>query len=300
MTPWLDVPGGEPSDPRVYPLLRCGDCGSLRTAGDPPAPEAYESGQYAPERPRASGLVALFQRLTVRQPVRWLRLRPGARVLDAGAGAGRLVRALRDAGYDASGIDPSARSVGLSGDLVRRSSIDDHSDSDLDAIVLWHVLEHLDDPEADLRKLRAWLASRGLLLVGVPNAGSLQARIAGPGWLHWDAPRHRAHYTVGGLATLLRRTGFEVVAVHHWVTEQNPHAMWMALLTRLGMQSGFPFHFLKRNIRARPLDVALVLLGIPLVPLALALEAVAALVRRGGTVAVVARVSATALRADNP
>ena len=259
------------------------------TAGDPPPPSAYESGQYAPGEPRAAGPVDLFQRATVAQPVRWLRLRPGARVLDAGAGPGRLVRALRDAGYDARGIDPSERSVVRSAGLVERASIAEHADADLDAVVLWHVLEHLDEPEAALRRSGEWLAAGGTLLVGVPNSESLQARIAGAGWLHWDAPRHRTHFTVRGLAELLRRSGFEVTAVHHWVTEQNPHAMWMAVLTRLGMQPGFPFHFLKRNIRTRPRDVALVLLGIPLLPVAFALEALAALARRGGTVAVIAR-----------
>jgi hypothetical protein len=65
--------------------------------------------------------------------------------------------------------------------------------------------------------------------------------------------------------------------------------MWFALLTRLGMRPGFPFHFLKRNIEARPRDVALTALGVPLIPVAALLEAGAALVHRGGTVAVVAR-----------
>ena len=47
----------------------------------------------------------------------------------------------------------------------------------------------------------------------------------------------------------------------------------MALLTRLGMTPGFPFHLLKRNVRARPRDLALLALGVPLAPVALALEA---------------------------
>ena len=283
------MPGGEPADDGRYPLLRCPGCGSARTGGDPPPPDAYEAGQYTAAPPRAGRLVAAFQRATVRQPVRWLRLRPGARVLDAGAGTGRLVARLRATGHDARGIDPSRRSVALSGGLVEHAAIEDHADSDLDAVVLWHVLEHLDDPAEKLRNLRAWLANCGFLLVAVPNAASLQARIAGPGWLHWDAPRHRAHFTVGGLTVLLERSGFEPVAVHHWVSEQNPHAMWMALLTRLGMQPGFPFHFLKRNVRARPLDLALCVIGIPLIPVAIVLELAAAALRRGGTVAVVAR-----------
>ena len=123
----------------------------------------------------------------------------------------------------------------------------------------------------------------------MPNAGSLQAEIAGEGWLHWDVPRHRVHFTADGVRRLLARSGFELVRVHHLVLEQNLHAMWLALLVRLGMRPGFPFHYLKRNIDATARDVALTAAGIPLLPLAAALEGGAALVRRGGTVAVVAR-----------
>jgi len=64
--------------------------------------------------------------------------------------------------------------------------------------------------------------------------------------------------------------------------------MWMALLARAGMTPSLPFHLLKRNAKARPADWALLAAGIPLAPLAVALEIAAAAARRGGTVAAVA------------
>jgi SAM-dependent methyltransferase len=214
-------------------------------------------------------------------------------VLDAGAGRGRLVRALRDAGFDARGIDPAGREAGtVDGDApVERRAIAEHEDSELDAVVLWHVLEHLDDPSGALERVRGWLAPGGLVLMALPNAASLQARIGGAGWLHWDAPRHRLHLTPAGLDAVLGRAGLEPVRTTHMVWEHNPAGMWMALLTRLGMSPGFPFHLLKRNIRARPRDLALLALGVPLAPPALALEAGAAAARRGGTIAALARAS---------
>jgi SAM-dependent methyltransferase len=281
------VPAGEPADERRFPLLRCGRCGSAVTGGDPPGPEAYGSGVYAPGPPRALPLVRALQRATVGQPVRMLRragLRPGARVLDVGAGRGRLVEALRNAGFAAAGIDPSMRGAG-----VERSSVEDHEDSGLDAVVVWHVLEHLDDPAAALARVRSWLRPDGLLLVGGPNAASLQARVGGAGWLHWDAPRHRVHLSAAGLDTLLSRSGFTPLRTAHMVWEHNPAGMWMALLSRAGMTPGFPFHLLKRNVPARPRDLALIAFGVPLLPVALALEAGAAAGRRGGTIAALAR-----------
>lgn len=293
--PWRSIPGGEPADQNEYELERCASCGSAVTAGAAPAADAYEAGQYALARPRFAGPVAAFQRFVSRQPVRFLSragLERGARVLDVGAGPGRLVAALNDAGFRATGIEPSRRSTALAhqaGITVERSDLYDHEDAELDAAVMWHVLEHLDDPPAGLVTVRAWLRPGGLLLVGVPNLASLQAEIAGEGWFHMDTPRHRMHFTADGLRRLLVRSGFEIVRTHHLVLEQNIHAMWFALLTRLGMRPGFPFHFLKRNIDARGSDLALTALGLPLIPVAAALEAGAALTHRGGTVAVVAR-----------
>jgi len=286
------VPAGEPGDGRSFPLLRCERCGSAVTGGEPPGPEAYESGVYAPEPPRAAGLVRAFQGAALGQPVRMLRragLPSGARVLDVGAGRGRLVQALRGAGFDTRGIEPAGRGAAPEDEAVERHTLAEHRDSGLDAVVLWHVLEHLGDPAAALENVRGWLAPGGLLLVALPNAASLQARIGGAGWLHWDAPRHRVHLTPAGLDALLERTGFAPVRTAQMIWEHNPAGMWMALLSRLGMTPGFAFHLLKRNVPARPRDLALLAAGVPLAPVALALEAAAAAARRGGTIAAVAR-----------
>jgi SAM-dependent methyltransferase len=297
LVPWRSVPGGEPADDSEYELERCASCGSAVTDGRPPAADAYETGQYALDRPRFGGVVKALQRYVTRQPVRFLRragLARGERVLDIGAGPGRLVAALNDAGYRAAGIEPSRRSVALahqSGVPVERRDLFEHADSQLDAAVMWHVLEHLDDPPSALVTVRGWLRPGGLLLVGVPNLASVQAEVAGESWFHLDAPRHRIHFTADGLRRLLVRSGFDIVRTHHLVLEQNVHGMWFALLTRLGMRPSFPFHFLKRNIDTRSADVALTVLGLPLLPVAGVLESGAALTHRGGTVAVVARAS---------
>ena len=292
---WRSVPSGEPLDPRRFGLSRCAACASAATGGPPPRPEAYETGVYAPGPPRGAAALRALQRLLDAQPARFLRragVSPGGRVLDAGAGRGRLVAALGRAGFTATGIEPSARgadSASAAGRPVSRASIEEHSASGLDAVVLWHVLEHLDEPAQALQRIGEWLRPGGVVLAGVPNLGSVQAAIAGEGWLHLDVPRHRVHLTPRGLEALLARSGFAPDAMEHMVWEHNPAAMWMALLTRAGMTPGFPFHLLKRNVPARPRDLALLGAGLPLAPVAVALEALAASAGRGGTVAATAR-----------
>jgi SAM-dependent methyltransferase len=171
---------------------------------------------------------------------------------------------------------------------VRAVTIAEHEDAGLDAVVLWHVIEHTDDPAATLARVASWLRPGGVALIGVPNVASLQARIGGASWMHFDAPRHRVHFTPRGLALAVSAAGLRPGAAAHMVWEHNPAAMWMALLSRAGMSPAYPFHVLKGNAPAGGRDLALMLAGLPLFGLAAALEGLAASARRGGTIAALA------------
>ena len=118
---------------------------------------------------------------------------PPARVLDAGAGNGRFVTAAAAAGYQATGIEPSrrgierarARNVAITAATIETAQV---AEGSLDAVTLWHVLEHIDDPGAALRRIAGWLAPAGALLVGVPNLASVRAQVGGARWFHLDVP----------------------------------------------------------------------------------------------------------------
>jgi 2-polyprenyl-3-methyl-5-hydroxy-6-metoxy-1,4-benzoquinol methylase len=47
-----------------------------------------------------------------------------------------------------------------------------------DTIILGHVLEHVEDPVAVLRRVRGWLAPDGVVCAAVPNANSLHRQAA--------------------------------------------------------------------------------------------------------------------------
>jgi hypothetical protein len=65
--------------------------------------------------------------------------------------------------------------------------------------------------------------------------------------------------------------------------------MWQAWLDRATTTPSYAYNLVKRNARLNFRDLAATLLILPLAPLAFAVEAVAGLLRRGGTIAVVAR-----------
>ncbi len=158
----------------------------------------------------------------------------------------------------------------------------------LDAVTLWHVLEHLDEPGAALARIAGWMRPGGAILVGVPNLASLQARLGGERWYHLDVPRHRVHFTVAGVQALLRRSGFEVVRTHHVLAEHNPFGMWQSLLNRVTTTPSYLYNLLKRNAPLRSPDLLVSALGVPLAPVAALAELAAAAAGRGGTVAVLA------------
>jgi SAM-dependent methyltransferase len=220
---------------------------------------------------------------------------PPAVLLDVGAGRGRFVAAARAAGYDARGIEPSAGAVAaaraLYGVGVEEVTIAeaDVAAGSLDALVLWHVLEHVEDPAEALEAIGGWLRPGGALLVGVPNLASLQARLGGERWFHLDVPRHRTHLTPAGLRALLERTGFDVVAERHVLAEHNPFGMWQTLVSRMTRTPSWLFNALQRNAPLTARDALVTAAAIPLVGLAALLELAAGLARRGGTVAVTAR-----------
>jgi len=296
LVPWRTVPGSDPALPGDYALARCGRCGTAVTL-DPAPPEAHESGAYGGGPPRGSGLAAPLLRAFDRRRLTFLAragARPPGRLLDVGAGRGRFVAHARDEGWQAEGLEPSLRGVAgarARGIELQQAGIEDAvvASASVDAAALWHVLEHLDDPGAALERIAGWLAPGGLLLVGVPNLDSVQARAGGAGWYHLDVPRHRTHLTITGLHALLRRHGLEPVATHHLLAEHNPFGLWVSVVSRATRTPSWLYHALKRNAPLRSRDLAITAAALPLVPVAILAELAFGLARRGGTVAVVAR-----------
>ena len=208
--------------PRAH-VLRCQACGLGRT--EPPPAEANGREHFVDDP-------AYFLR-AVRQPKdRWWRrfndaplatlaaagARPGLSLLDVGANVGYLVAAARDRGYRARGLDgsPAAVAAGRAAhdvDLVC-ARIEDAgvvAPETEDVVVLNHVLEHLPEPAAVLRRVRDWLRPGGFLLIGVPNFASPIARRSAARWDGLVAEQHRWHFTPAALTALVAAAGFGAV-----------------------------------------------------------------------------------------
>ena len=193
---------------RTTPIVPTGRLGELY-------PQAYNAYALPANRLARAAATGLFRwrywRGLRRPPLEVLRQRPPGRLLDVGSGRGDLGVTLRD--WDVTGLEPSpdaceeARARGVP--TVQGTLTTATVDGPFDAVVFQHSLEHVAEPLDDLRIARELLETGGLVVVSLPNFGSWHARRFGADWFHLDLPRHRSHFTAYGLATLLRRAGFD-------------------------------------------------------------------------------------------
>lgn len=159
----------------------------------------------------------LFQYSVLWQHRRTFAERQSGRILDVGCGNGDFLAALKARGWEVYGTEFSpaacdlAREKGVAvqqGDLLSAA----FPDGFFDVVTLWHVFEHLPEPRNELAEIQRILSSDGLLVIEVPNNGSLGFRLTKKKWYHFDVPRHLQHFTPETLRQILLDTSFHPVS----------------------------------------------------------------------------------------
>jgi len=199
-------------------IRRCKQCGLGETesaVGEAAYDAAYLAQQWTGTDP-SQKQVERAVRTEFSRVNRIERSARGKRLLEIGVGHGYFLEAARRRGFKVRGLDLSSAAEEFCrarfGFAVLVTSIEDADlpQNVFDVIAAWHVLEHLADPRAALRKASAWLAPRGMIAVEVPNYESYDARVQGTHWQGWQPRYHRWHFTRQTLARLLQETGFAV------------------------------------------------------------------------------------------
>ena len=96
------------------------------------------------------------------------------RILDIGSGSGEFVFLMRELGKDSTGLEPTRdyaefcrKCFGLN---ITVGEIDSFSPTEnYDHIRLHHVVEHLRDPIANLRRISKWINQGGSIYIEVPD-----------------------------------------------------------------------------------------------------------------------------------
>jgi SAM-dependent methyltransferase len=207
---------------QYFEIWECGEC-SLRFTQDYPTPDTlpgfYESEKYISHSETNKGwvnqLYHLVRSRTLQSKRHLVTASTGkkqGRLLDVGAGTGAFTSFMQGHGWQASGLEPDQTARKNARDnykieLAPIESLFDPSMQDFNAVTLWHVLEHVQDMHAYMKRLKEIISPEGRLLVAVPNYTSLDADVYEGFWAAYDVPRHLYHFSPAAMERLLRIHG---------------------------------------------------------------------------------------------
>lgn len=204
-----------------YSIRRCGAC-ALRFADPRPTPadlaQVYASGYFDEKGwlgDPTSDSTYMAQAWREVAPALRRAFPARGRLLDVGCATGAFIAAARDDGWNVAGLEYSeaaaerARAAGLdvrAGELAGGA----FEGETFDVITAWHVIEHLIDPVADLRRMRTLTRKGGVLLVETPNARSIGAVLKRDRWAQMRPPEHINFFDTTALERALEASGWKL------------------------------------------------------------------------------------------
>ena len=213
-----------------FDVYECADCGLAFTQGIPDEKEIdryYESPTYISHSNTSKGIVNstyhLVRKLMLRNKARLverLTLLKNGKILDYGAGTGHFARVMVSKGWDVTAIEKNcrARELALSEFGFRMHPVEalaDIKERELDVVTMWHVMEHIQEPDKMWNQLYRILDDTGIAVIAVPNSISYDAQRYREHWAAYDVPRHLWHFTPSTIVRWGEKHGFNVKLIDY-------------------------------------------------------------------------------------
>ena len=189
----------------IFDVVPSDNEGILKTLNIPAdLSKYYNSENYISHTNNKKGLKEIIYSLIQKQNLKYKfnliqKFFQGNKIVDCGCGNGIFLEFMKNKGYQIQGFEPS--STGKI-ETEKRLKIKLASNFDeinkVDVITLWHVLEHIPNPDEILKELKNKLNDDGILIIALPNHESYDAKIYGEFWAAYDVPRHVFHYSKDG------------------------------------------------------------------------------------------------------
>lgn len=143
----------------------------------------------------------------------------GGRILEVGCGTGEFLdELLRSGQWNAMGIEPNDHAASQAearlGIPVYRERIDqfEFENNLFDAVIMWYVLEHLEQPIKSIQKIYMMLKEGGFFFFSMPLVDGWESNLFGKYWSGWDLPRHLYIFPLKLMRQILRDIGFQIVS----------------------------------------------------------------------------------------
>lgn len=190
-----------------FNIVSCKKCGLWQTFPYPPPDKIskyYESKEYISHSDKKETffdkLYHLVRKYTIIQKLNLIKKYvPQGTILDYGCGTGYFLEICKKNNFETFGVEINeiARQKAINKNLFVKKSMDEylHENKKFDIITLWHVLEHLYEPDHILKKIYSSLKENAILILALPNRKSYDALFYKEYWAGYDLPRHLFHFT---------------------------------------------------------------------------------------------------------
>lgn len=136
------------------------------------------------------------------------------KLLDIGCAHGFMLRAAKQRGFNAFGVEISAaaamaREQGFTV-YERLPAVLSFAANSFNAVTAIDVLEHVPDPPGFLADIFRAMRPKGVLLIVTPDVGSWAATIMQGRWAHYKE-EHLFYFTKRSLSVLLEKMGYHVI-----------------------------------------------------------------------------------------
>lgn len=143
------------------------------------------------------------------------------KVMDIGCGSGVLVDMLSRHGYDGCGLDWSEHAISFArknhkgsfytGNITEKFL--EEGKGVFDAVIISHILEHVEEPDPFLESLMGLLKPDGKLFIAVPNLWwhDQESKLRSVSTI-FD-PEHIVGYSPNGVKILVSRLGYDVISM---------------------------------------------------------------------------------------
>lgn len=208
----------------TFAITQCKKCTLLFTNPRPKEENIgsyYESEEYISHSNSKEGLFnkayQIVRKITIKQKMKTLG-KPEGELLEIGCGTGELLKACQDSGWSCKGVEPNEKARAHATNKHQLKIEENINKLDLNSnsqhrIMLWHVLEHVSDPNKTLKQLSEWLRPDGKLIIAVPNPKSADAKHYKENWAAYDVPRHLFHFTKESMEAILKQHDLKIKSI---------------------------------------------------------------------------------------
>lgn len=201
----------------AFNLVQCGKCGLIYIS---PMPAREHLRDYYPDgyyNLAFKKIESLYCRIVDAAKIRSVtNYKKKGKLLDVGCGSGSFLLNMQKRGWQVYGVDTSIEACALVNDELKQNVFSSEIEgchfpvAYFDVITLWHVLEHVYNPNQVLTEVNRILKKDGILIVEVPNIKNPVFKLTKEHYFALDIPRHLYHYTPKTLEHMLTKNGFVI------------------------------------------------------------------------------------------